>query len=48
MIKKPIMSYGKTREGSFLCKKCRHYYPKKDMKRTGQKHIKVCRNCYNG
>lgn len=40
-----IIPVGKARKGSFLCKICRHYRPKKDMTYLGAKHIKVCSNC---
>lgn len=39
------MSIGTRRTKSFLCRICRQYYPKRDMKYVGSKHIKVCPKC---
>ena len=41
----PMIPIGKVRTGCFLCKICRHFYPKKDIKYIGRKHIRICRNC---
>ena len=40
------MKHGEERINSFLCCMCRHFYPKENMKRIGQKHIKVCLDCF--